>query len=122
MKKTNKRLWVIEDHLCRACGGRILRCVSGNGMTPGGSPVFKCADCGVSKADTGPEELCWCGMRHRNNNIRAYACVPFSILETAPEFRASFLSCGSDPERGEVGIMSKKDFMAYRKKVREKIA
>ena len=43
-----KQTWAIEDHLCRSCGGRILRCVKGNGMTPGGNPLYKCADCGYN--------------------------------------------------------------------------
>ena len=36
--KAGKLTWALEDHLCRSCGGRILRSVSGAGMTPGGDP------------------------------------------------------------------------------------
>lgn len=35
---TREQHWVLADHLCSACGGRILKCVKGMGMTPGGNP------------------------------------------------------------------------------------
>lgn len=101
-----KPTWLLEDHLCRICGGRILRCATNQGATPGGNPVFKCADCGKSTSSPGPESLCWCGFSHRlNPSFYPYVCRPFSILESKPELRAAFLACGCIPERGEVGIM-----------------
>lgn len=101
-----KKQWVLEDHLCRDCGGRMLRCVKGNGMTPGGNPIYKCADCGKEKASMSTKDLCWCGFSMRQNmGTTAYQCLPFSILETRPELRNAFLSCGCNPERGEVGIV-----------------
>ena len=100
-----ERKWVIEDHLCRECGGRILKCVEGNGMTPGGNPIYKCADCGRSKAALGPDALCWCGMRHKNQHETAYKCLPFSMIEEFPALEQAFRSCGCDPLRGEVGIV-----------------
>ena len=102
--------WSIEDHLCRACGGRILQCASGGGPTGGGNPIYKCADCGVSTSSMGPSSLCWCGFSHRHNHHMAvYVCRPFSVLEKHPELRDAFLACGCDPSRGEVGIMLEND-------------
>lgn len=111
----NERTWAIEDHLCKGCGGRILRCVKGNGITGGGNPIFKCADCGTSTSAMGPEALCWCGFHHRlNHNATAYACVPFSILIDKPgaaqKLTNAFRSCGCEPGRGEVGIMLERDY------------
>jgi DNA-directed RNA polymerase subunit RPC12/RpoP len=103
------RTWALENHLCKACGGRILRCVKGNGITGGGNPVFKCADCGKAVAAMGPEALCWCGFSHRGNRDNAYTCQPFSILDERPELLSAFRACGCDPERGEVGIMLERD-------------
>jgi hypothetical protein len=105
----NKQTWALEDHLCKACGGRILRCVTGNGITGGGNPVFKCADCGKAAAAMGPEVLCWCGFSNRGNRDNAYTCQPFSVLKERPELLSAFRACGCDPERGEVGIMLKRD-------------
>lgn len=114
------KTWVIEDHLCRHCGGRILRCVTGNGMTGGGNPIFKCADCGKASADMTPACLCWCGFHHKHNRgTQAYRCIPFSILQQ-PEFnnevkrrlRNEFAKCGCDPDRGEVGIVLTQSFNA----------
>lgn len=113
MKET--RRWVLEDHLCRVCGGRILRCVSGNGATGGGNPVFKCADCGASCAAMGPEVLCWCGFSHRRQSVTAYQCLPFSVLTERPNLGSAFAACGCDPKRGEVGIVLTKDLMGQTK-------
>lgn len=105
-----KQTWIIEDHLCRTCGGRILRCVSGGGITGGGNPIFRCADCGTGTAAMGPEALCWCGFSHRSQTANAYRCVPYSILGDRPELLKAFRKCGCDPERsGEVGIMLEGD-------------
>lgn len=98
--------WVLEDHLCNDCGGRILRSVSGVGATPGGNPVFKCADCGKATSGMSANVLCWCGYSMRLNHGRtAYRCLPFSVLKEHPEWRQAFLACGCDPTRGEVGIV-----------------
>lgn len=105
--------WALEDHLCKACGGRILRSVSGAGPTGGGNPIFKCADCGVSTSDMGPSCLCWCGMRHRNQTDYAYMCLPYEILKEYPELLRAFRACGCDPERGEVGIVTAEDYRKY---------
>lgn len=101
-----QKTWALEDHLCRHCGGRILRCVSGQGPTGGGNPVFKCADCGVATAALGPACLCWCGFHYRQNaDSNPYICIPFSEIENRSWLRELFLSCGCNPDRGEVGIV-----------------
>lgn len=104
--------WQLTDHLCAGCGGRILKSVSGAGMTPGGNPVWKCADCGKATAAMGPDVMCWCGFHHKHNhNTTAFVCKPYSVLEDKPELLAAFQACGCDPKRGgEVGIMLEKDF------------
>ena len=105
--------WVLEDHLCRICGGRILRCVRGNGITGGGNPIFRCADCGASGAAMGPQGLCWCGFSHRQQSANSYQCVPYSILRDRPTVSAAltnaFRACGCEPGRGDVGIMLERD-------------
>lgn len=107
--------WVLEDHLCRGCGGRILRCVAGQGPSPGGNPLFKCADCGKASTAMGPDVLCWCGFSHRgNHHMTVYQCVPFSILKAMPDkaqaLTNSFRACGCEPGRSEVGIMLEKEY------------
>lgn len=108
------RTWRLTNHLCRGCGGRILRCVSGGGVTGGGNPIWKCADCGKEAAAMKPDAMCWCGMSHKHNhNSTAYVCVSFSILKTRPELLQAFLACGCDPLRGgEVGIMLERAYRA----------
>ena len=109
-----KRTWALEDHLCAGCGGRILRCVTGGGITGGGNPIWKCANCGKEAADLGPQCLCWCGFNHRGNNNNGYMCQPFSAIEHYPAMREAFLACGCDPSRGEVGIVLVRDLMKAR--------
>ncbi len=105
-----RRTWALTDHLCRGCGGRILQCVSGGGITGGGNPIWKCANCGQESAHMGPECLCWCGFHHRDQqHITAYLCLPFSVLKDRPELREAFLACGCDPARGEVGVVLGRD-------------
>lgn len=102
--------WALEDHLCKKCGGRILRCVSGGGVTGGGNPIFRCADCDAGMSAMGPEALCWCGFTHRRQEENPYRCVPYSILKEYPKLIRAFRACGCDPERGgDVGIMLTRD-------------
>lgn len=110
---SRERTWYLIDHLCRACGGRILQCATGQGPTGGGNPIYKCADCGVSTSARGPSALCWCGMQFRNNHLNPYVCLPFSILKEKPELREAFLAFGCDPDRGEVGILNMETWKKY---------
>lgn len=110
-----KQTWAIEDHLCSGCGGRILRCVTGNGMTPGGDPVYRCADCGKASSALGPDVLCWCGFHMRgNHHLSSYRCLSFAVLEKTPELEAAFKACGCDPKRGEVGVVLEADYRRAR--------
>lgn len=101
-----QKTWTLADHLCRDCGGRILQSATGAGMTPGGNPIYRCADCGVSCCGMTPNGICWCGYHPRQNHgSRVYQCLPFSILEERPGLRVAFAQCGHDPTRGEVGVV-----------------
>lgn len=106
-----KQTWIIEDHICRHCGGRILRCVSGSGFTGGGNPIYKCADCGISASSMSPEPLCWCGFSFRNQNLKEYICMPFSVLKEKPYLLNAFLSCGCEPNsKSEIGVTTKDSY------------
>ena len=96
--------FVLEDHLCRHCGARVLRAVTGVGMTGGGNPVFMCSTCGKGGAAMGPEIVCWCGFQMRGQNLNAYMCVPFSALKDNPHLRQEFQSCGTDPDSQQTTI------------------
>lgn len=109
--RTVEKVWSLQDHLCRDCGGRILRCEKGAGPSPGGNPLWKCADCGRATTSMQASALCWCGFSMRQNlGDTAYVCQPFSILEQHPALEEAFRACGCDPKRGEVGIMLERDF------------
>lgn len=97
-------IFALEDHVCRSCGGRILRQLN-HGPTPGGNPVYRCANCGVASSSMGPDRLCWCGFQFRAQHATAYRCLPFSILKDRPELLEAFRSCGCEPGRQEVGVV-----------------
>lgn len=102
--------WQLVDHLCSKCGGRILKSVSGVGMSPGGNPLFRCADCGENCFGLSPSNICWCGMKQKFQSFPAYTCMPYSILKDNPELFGNFMSCGCDPKKGgEVGIIIRKE-------------
>lgn len=110
-KPPQKTLYSLCDHVCRNCsGGRILRQETNRGMTPGGNPIYVCANCGATSCHMGPDEICWCGLEMRGNHgDHPYNCLPYSILEEHPEYLECFLACGCDPKRGgtQVGIVSR---------------
>ena len=110
----SEKTWIIEDHLCSNCGGRILRCVN-PGMTPGGNTLYRCADCGQSGYSLGGPKICWCGHKHRMQSSRGFRCLPFSIIEKYPAFADAFRKCGCEPTKGEVGIVRADDYKAIRK-------
>jgi len=108
--------WKLEDHVCRSCGGRILKSVSGAGMTPGGNPIYRCADCGRGGSFFGENEICWCGFSYRQQNLNPYKCLSFRILEEHPELLPAFQACGCEPGRSEVGIVLETDYRALMEK------
>lgn len=99
----SEKTWLFTDHVCRDCGGRILRCATGGGMSPGGNPLYRCADCGNARSDGGPQGVCWCGYETRANSEHAYQCLSFFGASDAE--LAALAECGCRPGRQEVGIV-----------------
>lgn len=95
--------WIIVDHICRQCSGRILQSVANVGSTGGGNPLFRCANCGASSASLGPESVCWCGMTHRGSSERPYLCASKAAH---PEWQSEFEASGCWESREEIGIVS----------------
>jgi hypothetical protein len=62
-------LWLLSDHVCRFCLGRVLE---GDGDT------FRCADCGVEGKGR-PDEVCGCGLQLGEGRLatrRLFRCAP----------------------------------------------
>lgn len=97
-----KQTWSIENHICHICKGRILRCVTGAGMQPGGN-LFRCSCCG--KESYSCERLCYCGFRHPDNNRRTLICQPFSLVKKYPELEREFKMLDFDIDKGEIGFV-----------------
>lgn len=106
-----KPTYELTDHVCRGCGGRVLKCVSGGGPTGGGNPIYRCADCGKAAAAMGPDAICWCGMQFRGQHATAYRCVAHAAAKDNPKLEAALRACGCESGRGEVGIALERDVL-----------
>ncbi len=104
-----ERTFVLTDHICRECqGGRVLK-RTGSYVTGGGNPIFTCADCEATTSGMGPDGICWCGMKMRNqHDSPAYRCLPFSAVEKNPHLLRELQKCGCDPaaSKARVGIVT----------------
>jgi DNA-directed RNA polymerase subunit RPC12/RpoP len=102
--------WLLTEHACRHCGGRVLVSAPGQSLvTCGGNPIYRCADCGKSSMSMGPSDICWCGFSHRGQSpSNAYMCLPLTAVVDNPFLRQAFTECGCDPNsgRGEIGIVT----------------
>lgn len=101
--------WTLTDHICRYCGGRVLQSASGVGVTAGGNPLFRCADCGKCTSAMSPTCICWCRFMHRraSDPIYPYLCQRLDAAKDDPALRHALLACGFDPDnpKAEVGII-----------------
>lgn len=52
--------WLIEDHVCRACFGRVL-----SRTGEGGVRVYRCSNCGAERSGSRVSLLCACGIKLR---------------------------------------------------------
>lgn len=68
----------ITDHVCGECHGRILKC-SNPGMSPGGDPLWVCADCEEATYVINPSKICACGSVMRGQNEPVYECRPITF-------------------------------------------
>lgn len=98
--------YILTDHLCRTCGGRVLQ-QAHSGATAGGNSIYRCADCGATSCGMSPDGICWCGFQTRNNNNNPYRCLPF---KGHGHLRIQFAACGHNPDSrlAEVGVILRK--------------
>ncbi len=52
--------WLITDHACRACLGRVLM-----RKTVDNRRIYRCACCGVEREGKRPDAICACGIQLR---------------------------------------------------------
>ncbi len=87
----------LTDHACRICSGRILMQETLTGVTPGGNPVFRCADCGKESCGMTPEGICWCGFTQRRQAQSGdWLCMRTDKAVDQPWVRDAFAHCGVD--------------------------
>ena len=104
--------WILTDHRCRACGGRVLQATAGAGPSGGGNPLFCCADCGISTSSMTPASLCWCGLktggetRHICVHVNAARADP--VLREAAQFEGYLRADGTAGVPREVLVLRKR--------------
>lgn len=59
LKKKGVILWVIQDHICRKCFGRVL------GALEGTQTRFKCSNCGYEVIADDVAAMCCCGIKYK---------------------------------------------------------
>lgn len=110
----DKRKWIVTNHICMECNGRILQCVEGNGMTPGGNPTFKCSCCG--KIAYNDRWLCWCNFSYRNSSDNPYICVPSLVAAEYPDIIPLFERHGNNYQNQEVCVVNYDNFRDFIRK------
>ncbi len=113
--------WELLDHLCRHCGGRVVKQVTGGPhITAGGNPIYMCSLCGQGKASMGPDVVCWCGMTMRGGEPHIYACAATKDAETDPVLAEALANCGISPYQNkyrlQVGVLNSADYRRLARK------
>jgi len=61
--------WMLTDHACRYCGGRVLSSIDSLGQH-----LVRCAECGTELHGE-VQDLCACGERLNNGKPAGFRCV-----------------------------------------------
>ena len=108
--KPHRELLQLEQHLCKWCSGRLARLVGSSTAGALTRAVFVCTSCGQRESGADPSCLCWCGFMRPGQVIQAWLCVPSSSACTLA-LRHLFLASGCDPDRCEVGVVLKSQWV-----------
>ena len=112
--------WELLDHMCRHCGGRVVKQVTGGTPSGGGNPLYMCSLCGEGSCAMGPDVVCWCGSAFRGGEPGAFHCVATKAAETDPDLATALANCGTSPYRNkyqlQVGIVGTADYRRLARK------
>lgn len=117
--KNEKLRWVLTDHACRNCGGRVMQSAS-NVVTGGGNPLYQCADCEQGGAGTGPSVICWCGYNQRGNwGDYPYTCVHMDEAKKSRALYYALTANGFNPDsqKTRVGCVSVDSVRRYQERL-----
>lgn len=90
-KMNSKNRYLLVDHICKSCGGRVAMQVSPSVVTGGGNPMFACTGCEQEASGSDPRAICWCGDAYNyGESKRVYTCyrIPDKQTATPEEIRA----------------------------------
>jgi hypothetical protein len=109
-KKEQSR-FVLTDHACRSCGGRILQ-QPNSGPSGGGNPYFRCADCGKGGCHMGTDHLCWCGFGYKGAQPGRLRCVSIARAREDPALYRALSANGFWLEtcNVEIGVFSEDSY------------
>lgn len=79
------RRFVLLDHVCRVCYGRLVAEISVEGKRTG---KVRCSDCGLEESGD-YRALCCCGLKLRNGKDAGFRCV--LNLDITPEMPAEII-------------------------------
>lgn len=104
--------YVLTDHICKDCAGRILKQKT-PGVSPGGNPIFRCADCGIEGSSPDSKSICWCGNFLKGQERKqTYKCLPLTLADTIPGLSQLFAANGFNVKKKitEIGIVLYQDY------------
>jgi hypothetical protein len=95
--------YMLTDHACRNCGGRILLGPRGGA---GGAMVgenYICADCEQTHFGN-VSGLCWCGFGQRHQQPGAYLCMRLDRAIAEPWLGDAMGHSGVDPDSKKIKV------------------
>lgn len=69
IKKNKDRLWVIQDHICRKCFGRVLSAIEGD------QTHWICSNCGYEVEGEQASSICCCGIKYKKGGRKGSKSV-----------------------------------------------
>jgi hypothetical protein len=74
-QKNKTKRYILVDHICKYCRGRIAMQTSTGGASGGGNATYICTLCEVEVAWTGPQALCLCGLT-LSESLKCFRAIP----------------------------------------------
>jgi hypothetical protein len=101
MKK--QHAYMLTDHACRNCGGRILLGPGGGAGAAMVGERFICADCEETHFGD-VSGLCWCGFGQRHQQPGEYLCMRLDRAIAEHWLRDAMGHSGVDPDSKKIKV------------------
>jgi hypothetical protein len=87
-------LYEVQDHVCRACFGRVLKHTDLSGQRH----IFTCSNCGLAAPGRNAHAICACGIRLKGGRDAGIRCERNTA--PTPEFPSEIVAAQTMPGAG----------------------